>query len=188
MKYLIMLLGIILTKLNCSKPEYSPNYYDSLDSCKSWKNSEIFDPNKTYKINYDCLDGTTIPNFSYININGVRSQMHNKEIYTILNFWFIGCKPCIEEIPILVELHNLEKMNVIGIALDSENDLIDFLKEHCELNYEIIPNGKSIIKDTLKMPFAYPTNYLISPENIIINIYGQLTPEITKEVRNEINK
>lgn len=173
---------LFLVALSCTKPEEPLDYFECLKNCKSWSNTEEFDPTKEYKLNYDCLNGSIIPDFTYVNLEGDKKKIRNNNQYILLNFWFIGCAPCIEEIPELILINNQDNINVISIALDNENDLKEFLKTKSDLNYEIIPNGKSLIRDTLQLPFAYPTNYLINPDNIIVDLYDQLNKESAQEI------
>jgi thiol-disulfide isomerase/thioredoxin len=63
----------------------------------------------------------------------------------VINFWFINCSPCRQEIPDLNELVASYKTNpevvFIGIALDEKPQLAEFLKT-TPFNYHIIPNGR----------------------------------------------
>jgi len=182
MKIIITFILASILLAGCTKSKGPLDYYACLEFCKSWKTSEEFNPETVYRVNFDCLNGALIPNFAYENMNGTRSQIRNKKEYILLNLWFIGCSPCIEEIPTLVELNRLENLSVIGLALDSKAELVAFLKEHSEIQYEIIPDGKALIADTLKIPFGYPLNYLIDPNNRIIQMYDKLTPSISSEI------
>ncbi|RZP21272.1 MAG: TlpA family protein disulfide reductase [Burkholderiaceae bacterium] len=52
--------------------------------------------------------------------------------YTILNFWATWCAPCVEEMPILSELYNntkTEGISVIGLAIDNEKNVKEFLQK-----------------------------------------------------------
>ena len=52
--------------------------------------------------------------------------------YTILNFWATWCAPCVEEMPILSKFHNNAKMegiSVIGLAIDNEKNVKEFLQK-----------------------------------------------------------
>ena len=54
------------------------------------------------------------------------------ERYTILNFWATWCAPCVEEMPMLSEFHNKTKkegISVIGLAIDNEKNVKEFLQE-----------------------------------------------------------
>ena len=80
----------------------------------------------------------------------------------VLNFWFINCPPCRQEIPDLNDMVDSYKDNkdvvFIAIALDQRYDLEQFLKTS-PYHYNIIDNGRYIASQygvTL-----YPTHVVI---------------------------
>ena len=173
---------LLFFTLCCTNAGRNPDYFECLKNCKSWDSHEAFDPSRDYTINYNCLNGSTIPDFTYINLEGDKKSMHDNNNYALLNFWFLGCKPCIDEIPELVYLNSQNNIRVISIALDNKEDLSEFIKTRQNIIYEIVPNGKNIIRDSLQMPFAYPTNYFINPEGKIIGVYDKLTKGQVDEI------
>ncbi|MCZ4243744.1 TlpA family protein disulfide reductase [Pedobacter punctiformis] len=85
----------------------------------------------------------------------------------VLNFWFINCPPCKNEIPLLNELVTTYKdKNVVflAIALDEKHDLKDFLKT-TSFNYNIVDGGRYIAnKYGVK---GYPTHVVIDKSGFI---------------------
>ncbi|RYY64978.1 MAG: TlpA family protein disulfide reductase [Chitinophagaceae bacterium] len=86
----------------------------------------------------------------------------------VINFWFVGCAPCVQEIP---ELNKLVKdyerdssIVFIAIALDKPWDIKDFLKKR-PFYYKIIGDGRLTAKGYDVR--AYPTNLVVSPEGKI---------------------
>lgn len=77
----------------------------------------------------------------------------------VLNFWFINCPPCRQEIPELNELVKTYKdkdVIFIGLALDSWSDIDEFLSK-TPFNYHIIPDSKYTAA-RYKVN-SYPTQY-----------------------------
>jgi peroxiredoxin len=93
------------------------------------------------------ITGSTIQSFTEKDINGNRVDL--KELrgkVVVLNFWFINCGPCRQEMPELNELvDSFGKKDIVflGIALDGKSDIHEFLADH-SFRYTIIPNGRSI--------------------------------------------
>jgi thiol-disulfide isomerase/thioredoxin len=84
---------------------------------------------------------------------------------TVINFWFINCKPCRMEIPALNDLVAQYKTNTalqfIGIALDDKYRLDEFLKT-MPFNYAIIDNGRYLAE--MYRIQSYPTHVIVDPE------------------------
>jgi thiol-disulfide isomerase/thioredoxin len=83
----------------------------------------------------------------------------------VLNFWFIACRPCLDEMPelnkIAREYSNNPNIVFISVARDNKDDLERFLKDN-PFAYHVVDEGKDIAED-----FAvnnYPTNVIIDKE------------------------
>ncbi|AYL99250.1 peroxiredoxin family protein [Mucilaginibacter celer] len=110
--------------------------------------------------------GEAIEPFSTRDLNNNKIKL--KELrgkIVVLNFWFIGCPACMQEIPELNKLVDDYKNNpnvvFLGIALDYSWDLRKFLKTTA-FNYDIIDNGR-YIADGYKIGL-YPTNVILDKE------------------------
>ncbi len=79
-----------------------------------------------------------------INGNKYDLKVLNGKTY-VINFWFINCPPCKQEIPELNQMLAKYKENkdviFIAIALDDKTDLNRFLKTNT-FNYNIVADGK----------------------------------------------
>lgn len=85
-----------------------------------------------------------------------------------LNFWFIGCKPCIMEMPELNELveeYKKEGVEFLAIALDSPTSIKVFLKK-MDFEYDILPDGRSIARQYGVS--GYPTHLLIDKSGKVV--------------------
>lgn len=115
------------------------------------------------------LKGQQAPAFSLKDIKGNSynlSQLKGKVV--VLNFWFINCKPCQQEIPDLNEMVNEYKgkeVIFLGIALDEKKDLEIFLKKS-PFNYQIIPDGESVAESYHVV--SYPAHFVIDKKGKVV--------------------
>lgn len=89
----------------------------------------------------------------------------------VLNFWFIGCAPCRQEIPSLNTLvKEFAKKDVVflALALDDEKDLKEFLKKS-PFTYTIVPKASEVSQKYGVE--AFPTHIVIDRNGMNI---GQL--------------
>jgi thiol-disulfide isomerase/thioredoxin len=106
---------------------------------------------------------------SLTDINGKiweKANLSNKVV--IINYWFIGCMPCREEMPELNKLVNLYKSNpavvFLGVAPDSKENLIKALKKF-EFAYNIIPDSGPLL-DSLHLD-GFPSHEVIGRDGKI---------------------
>ncbi|MFC7445274.1 TlpA family protein disulfide reductase [Mesoflavibacter profundi] len=135
------------------------------------------------------IDGSTLTELSFEDINGKNYNLNSlKGKIIVLNFWFIQCKPCVEEFP---DLNKLKKefegkpVEFFAVTWNNKNSLIKFLQNQ-KLNYKIIPNGKKII-DKFKIQY-YPYNIIIDQNGIVEYINDVLTFNIFKKIERKIKK
>jgi len=92
----------------------------------------------------------------------------------VLNFWFLGCPPCIAEVPELNKLvAEFKDKNVVflALALDDEKALRSFLKEK-EFKYQVVPNASDIIMGKYEVSI-FPTHIILDAEgNIVSELIG----------------
>lgn len=94
------------------------------------------------------------------------SELRGKVV--VLNFWFIKCKPCIEEMPLLNELKKLYDSNdveFLAITFDKKGMVENFLKKNT-FNYDIAPNSMDAIK--IHGVNSFPTNMVINKKGEIV--------------------
>ena len=95
------------------------------------------------------------------SLNGLKGKV------IVMNFWFIGCKPCLQEIPELnelVEKYHGKEVVFLGFALDKKSRLETFLKKK-PFNYNIIPGSKL---DNSYEVYGYPTHVVINQNSEIV--------------------
>lgn len=111
--------------------------------------------------------GNSFPEFQLEGLDGKTYTMEDftgKVVH--LNFWFAGCKPCIEEMPDLNKLKSKYKEDVwfISITNDGKEILEKFLSRH-EFNFTHLYNGKVFAKSIGN--YTYPKNILLDKSGTI---------------------
>lgn len=129
------------------------------------------------RLNYFLMENTPFPDFSFTDINGktyTKASLKGKTIF--FKTWFIGCKPCVEEFPILNQLvknHEGKQDTVfISLALDTKEKLTAFLAEK-PFEYTVIPKQKTFINEQLKTN-TYPTHILVDKNGIIKKVVNNI--------------
>ena len=114
-------------------------------------------------------DGEKFSGYKLTDINGNKYDIKDtKGKIVVLNFWFINCPPCKQEIPELNKLQAKFKdsTNVLflGIALDDKYDLKEFLKT-TPFSYNIVDSGR-FYAERHKIT-AYPTHVVIGKDGLV---------------------
>lgn len=131
--------------------------------------------------------------------NDVDESLFTQNKVTVVNFWFSGCKPCVEELSELNELNDeLKEMGgeVVGINVDTLDDNQDGIKEAKEIleaqgaSYKNLTFASdSAAGKYARTIMAFPTTILVDKDGNIIgepfmggidnpSIYEQLMKQI----------
>ena len=90
----------------------------------------------------------------------------------LINFWATWCPPCVREIPAFVELHETYKdkgFEIIGIAIDNKQAVIDFI-DPMGAEYPIL-----LGEDTgIQLSQAYGNRLGVLPYSIIVDRKGKI--------------
>lgn len=91
-----------------------------------------------------------------------------KEKITVINFWFIECKPCKMEIPELnklVEKYKGTDVEFLAIALNKPEQLKDFLKK-TDFNYRVLSIEE---RQTMELGIqGYPTHFVLNQQGQVV--------------------
>lgn len=114
--------------------------------------------------------GQSISSFKEKDMNGVKYNL--KELrgkVVVLNFWFINCPPCRQEIPHLNEMVDAYRDNkdvvFLAVALDERSELEQFLKT-MPYHYNIIDGGRYIAQQYGIT--SYPTHVILDKQGKVI--------------------
>lgn len=126
--------------------------------------------------------GKKLPFSELTSINGEKidlSTFNGKP--TLINFWFINCPPCIEELPTLNKLKEKYERNVnfIAVTFEPKEKVVDFLARK-SFNYTHFVNAKNEI-DLLNNQ-AYPLNIYLDKNGIITSFSGMIPTDNKNEV------
>jgi thiol-disulfide isomerase/thioredoxin len=135
--------------------------------------------------------GEKITSFNANDIAGLKLKLKELEGKTVvINFWFIGCPPCRQEIPELnkLALSYASDPNIvfIAIALDEKYDIKQFVKAN-PFAYHIISDGQMYAK--LYNINLYPTNVVLDKEGKVkfhASGYTLNTPEWIRKTIEEV--
>ncbi|MFO7830214.1 MAG: TlpA disulfide reductase family protein [Bacteroidales bacterium] len=127
------------------------------------------------------------PDFEITDMNGANytlDSFRGKKL--LLHFWSTTCAPCIEEIPLLLDLNNKEKnLIIINISLDNDfekwkNGVYDLKMDEMINSFDTQGDKRKIAQDYFIN--AIPANYLISKHGKII-AKAESVEEILKNIK-----
>lgn len=181
-----------------STGKYLPVKYKVKDSINSYKLYPI--KNKDTSItsviemfgNLACkffrMEGKPLPGFDFVDLKG---RKYNPEAckgkVVVLNFWFIGCTACQEEMPalnkIVANYRDSSDVLFVSLAPDNPNSLKEFLEKY-PFAYAVIPGKNKYVTDTLGIRM-FPTHMIIDRKGLVAKVpedYQQMELELRKEL------
>lgn len=108
-----------------------------------------------------------------VSLEGLRGR------YVLLDFWALGCPPCLDEFPVLRQLYDStdrDDFEIIGIIYPGREDQIREIISAYGIGWPQIMSDKDTNDITGRYGISYfPTTYLIGPDGVIIekDIRGQ---------------
>lgn len=163
---------------------------DCFEDC--WK--RLNSANASPFIHLDILQGLTnckAPNFAIRTINNDEIRLDQlKGKIVVLNFWFIGCKPCIAELPALnklVEKYASEDIVFIAFSTDSDQAIKDKLLPKYTFKYKLV-SSKYDLSKLYCIVAGYPTNMVLDREGMVKLVFngGKVDESAKTEAYNRI--
>ncbi|HIR83154.1 MAG TPA: TlpA family protein disulfide reductase [Candidatus Cryptobacteroides pullicola] len=108
-----------------------------------------------------------------VSLEGLRGR------YVLVDFWALGCPPCLDEFPVLRQLYDStdrDDFEIIGIIYPGREDQIREIISAYGIGWPQIMSDKDTNDITGRYGISYfPTTYLIGPDGVIIekDIRGQ---------------
>ena len=144
---------------------------------------EITNNRKKYKLQ----EGTVLKELNFKDSNGNNFTLDSlKGKVIVLNFWFIGCKPCVEEIPDLNRIQEKFKdkeVVFLAVTFDSKKKLEEFVKKK-PFNFTLVPDSMKIIRQFYVN--SYPTTILIDKDRKIHLIDDLLVFDLMNKIEKMI--
>ena len=124
-------------------------------------------------------NGSTFPQFEGKDLDGnsVDSSLFANNAFTVVNFWFSGCKPCVEELSKLNELNDtLKEMGgeVVGINTDTLDDNQDGIKEAKEILKAKGASYKNLTFDSDSTVGKYAGDIMAFPTTVLVDKDGNI--------------
>jgi len=138
--------------------------------------------------------GKIAPDWTLYDADGKKtslSQMRGKIV--LLDFFFVGCSPCLRTLAPLDKLHEKYKNKNFVILSISDRDnkkLVTAFKKNQRIKNQMYPNGGDVAK--LYHVTAAPTFYFIDKEGKIANVFvgysDDFEQKVTSIIDNFLNK
>lgn len=134
----------------------------------------------------NAAEGEMAPDFTMTTMNGdtiALSKLRGKVV--VINFWFINCPPCREEIPGLNRLvTEFASKNVVFVApaTDKRKALAKLLAKE-SFSYQVIPSARGLAG--LYKVEGFPTHLVIGTDGKIVKRMlggGKLVPMILRPI------
>lgn len=133
--------------------------------------------------------GTTAPEFDLVDLQGNHYTLENlKGKVVVLNFWFIKCGACLQEMPDLnklVEKYKDKPIVFLAITHDEATSVTEFLKKK-EILLTVIPNEQKTIKN-YQIQF-FPTNIILDQEGKVVFAKDGFERDMIKLMNKTIEK
>ena len=146
---------------------------------------EITNNRKKYKLQ----EGTVLKELNFKDSNGNNFTLDSlKGKVIVLNFWFIGCKPCVEEIPDLNRIQEKFKdkeVVFLAVTFDSKKKLEEFVKKK-PFNFTLVPDSMNIIRQFYVN--SYPTTMLIDKDRKIHLVDDLLVFDLMNKIEKMIKQ
>ncbi len=117
--------------------------------------------------------GKTFPIINLLSMEGSLEQIkHKPKRFTLIDFWYSHCGPCIAEFPALKETYESFKdknLTIVGISIDTENDKNDWLNAIPKhgLNWKQLWDKNGAFAKSIYVN-SFPTTFLLDSEGKIL--------------------
>ena len=145
--------------------------------------------------------GKSVPKISLVSLDTGDETLTLSEKITLLNFWGTWCPPCRQELPGLARLASRladdPRFQLIAVSCGGgKRDDLDQLRSETKaflastrivLSSWADPTGATRLRFTEAFGFrAYPTSYLIGPDQKILAIWTGYSPSVETQIAQSV--
>jgi thiol-disulfide isomerase/thioredoxin len=121
-----------------------------------------------------CATGSLFPHINCTSITGQSiDQSYFKGKISIINLWFIGCAPCVTEIPgfnQIVRKYGKDRIRYLAIGRESKEEIEEFLNKN-PWDFDHVFNGQGIIEGQIQLPWGFPTTFVVDEKGVIAKAF-----------------
>jgi cytochrome c biogenesis protein CcmG, thiol:disulfide interchange protein DsbE len=132
--------------------------------------------------------GQVFPIHEFRDLAGNKiSKKYLKGKATVLNFWFVACRPCVAEIPYLnnLKIDFGEEVRFVAITFDKDKIVQSFLQKN-SFNFDHITENGTALR---KLEFnSYPYTYILDQNAVVINVYEGHIEKHLDEITDLLNR
>jgi len=107
-----------------------------------------------------------------LRLNDIDNKTHQLSDYkgktVIVSFWASWCRPCIEEMPSLVQLkkENQENIEILAVNIREDKETILRFTKEMGINFPLLQDKESQFTEDWKV-YVYPSNYIVDKNGIL---------------------
>lgn len=144
-----------------------------LDSLQKQKFGKFLQGKGNQYSSFERLLNKELPYLNFTDLNDKKYNSNSiKDKFVVVKYWFISCKPCIEEMPelnnVVKQYENRNDIIFLSFALDGAEPLKSFLNK-TQFDYNIIADSKNYVMDTLKIN-VFPTHMILNKDGLVIAV------------------
>jgi thiol-disulfide isomerase/thioredoxin len=129
-----------------------------------------------------------LPNGEIVSLDGSIKELNSfKDNLLVLNFWYINCGPCIEEMPDLNQLvkdYEDQPINFLALTFDTVEDVKNLLLSTA-FNYQI---GSIPREFMFQFSPVAPTHFIVDKQGVVKEILVGAYPDIKQRLKDLIEK
>lgn len=134
------------------------------------------------------LKGKSLLGSQFTDMDGKTHAVGAGGRFIVLNCWFVACKPCVDEMPLLnaiVRDYGNENVEFLALSRDDSASIALFMKNH-EFVYSIVPSLSQYLDD-LGVE-VYPTHLIVDPAGIVREVIVGKAESLDLTLRNLIGQ
>lgn len=166
-------LWFLIGKFN--KEGYTELYDKGLNAfSEKIKNEKLWKIINEEFLNISIKENNKFPNIDLKNVDLKTELLQIPEAeYTLIDFWFSRCRPCLEEMPQWIDLYeryNSSGLNIIGISTDKTENVEPYWQKRIiekKIPWKNYLDENAVFASKEKI-ISFPTNYLLNSKGEVI--------------------